>query len=164
LKETLVAPVSRLAIVLGRALGGATVAFLQGLIVLAICVLAGFRIADPRFLPLALLFMFLIALLFSAIGTALGSVLEDTQSFPLVMNFIVLPIFFFSNALFPIKGLPRPLSLVVSLNPLSYGVDGLRATLNRGALAGVATDLAVLGALTAALLSLGSYLFSRIEL
>lgn len=164
LKETLVAPVSRLLIVLGRALGGATVAFLQGLIVLAICILAGFRIADPRLLPLALLFMFLIALLFTAIGTALGSVLEDMQSFPLIMNFLVLPLFFFSNALFPIKGLPKALLVAVSFNPLSYGVDGLRVSLSGGLLSSLLPDLAVLGALTAALLALSSCLFSRIEL
>ncbi len=164
LKETLVAPVSRLTIVLGRALGGATVALIQGLIVFAICLLAGFRVADPRLLPLALLFMFLIALLFTAIGTALGSVLEDMQGFPLIMNFFVLPLFFFSNALFPIKGLPKALLFAVSLNPLSYGVDGLRVALTGSPLSGFLPDLAVLGVLTAALLALSSYLFSRIEL
>ena len=88
LKETLVAPVPRLAIVLGRTLGGATTALLQGTIVLVICLIAGFHIRDPLIAPLALVFMFLIALVFTAIGTAIGSVLQDMQGFQLIMNFL----------------------------------------------------------------------------
>ena len=73
--------------------------------------------------------MFLISLLFTSIGTAIGSVLQDMQGFPLVMNFLVMPLFFFSDALFPIKGLPGILTLALRLNPLTYGVDGLRGAL-----------------------------------
>jgi ABC-2 type transport system permease protein len=108
LKETLIAPVSRLQIVLGRALGGATTALVQGIIVLMICSIAGFRVGNIFLLPVALGFMFLIALLGNAIGTAIGSVLEDVQGFQLLMNFLVTPLFFFSNALFPVDGLARP--------------------------------------------------------
>jgi ABC-2 type transport system permease protein len=164
LRETLVAPVSRLEIVLGRTLGAATVALIQGIAVLAICLLAGFRVTAPTLLPLALLFMFLIALAFTAIGTAIGSILRDMQGFPLIMNFIVLPLFFFSDALYPLRGLPAPLEIAVRLNPLTYGVDGVRSAFGHASQFGVAIDLLVLGGLTAALLALGSYLFSRIEL
>lgn len=163
LKETLVAPVPRLAIVLGRTLGGATTALLQGSIVLVICVLAGFRIQHLLLVPLALIFMFLIALVFAAIGTAIGSVLKDMQGFQLIMNFLVMPLFFFSNALFPIAGLPAPLRLAVRLNPLTYGVAGMRDALSGVASLEMATDLAVLGALAAVLLGFSSLLFSRIE-
>ena len=163
LKETLVAPVPRLAIVLGRTLGGATTAMLQGVIVLVVCVIAGFRIHHPLLVPLALLFMFLIALVFAAIGTAIGSVLRDMQGFQLIMNFLVMPLFFFSNALFPVAGLPPALRLIVRLNPLSYGVAGMRAALVGDASLDMATDLAVLAALAAGLLGLSSFLFSRIE-
>jgi ABC-2 type transport system permease protein len=163
LKETLVAPVSRLAIVLGRTLGGATTALLQGIIVLAICFLAGFRVHQVLLVPLALVFMFLIALVFAAIGTAIGSVLKDMQGFQLIMNFLVMPLFFFSNALFPVGGLPAPLQLAVRLNPLSYGVAGMRDALAGVATWDMATDLAVLGALAAVLLGVSSFLFSRIE-
>ena len=104
LKETLVAPVSRFEIVLGRTLGSATVALIQGSIVFLVCLAAGFRPAHPPLLPLALLFMALIAIMCTAIGTAVGSVLEDMQGFQLIMNFIVLPLFFFSSALFPVPG------------------------------------------------------------
>ncbi len=163
LKETLVAPVPRLAIVLGRTLGGATTALLQGSIVLAICVLAGFRIQHILLVPLALVFMFLIALVFSAIGTAIGSVLKDMQGFQLIMNFLVMPLFFFSNALFPTTGLPAPLRIAVRLNPLSYGVAGMRDALAGVASMDLATDLVVLGGMAAVLLGVSSFLFSRIE-
>ena len=164
LKETLVAPVSRLQIVLGRTLGGATTASIQGVIVLMICSVAGFRMGNLFLLPVALGFMFLIALLGNSIGTAIGSVLEDVQGFQLIMNFLVTPLFFFSNALFPVDGLPAPLRLVVNLNPLSYGVDGLRGALGHTFLFGQAIDFVVLGGITAFLLAIGSFLFSRIQL
>ena len=163
LKETLVAPVSRFAIVLGRTLGGATVALIQGGIVFLVCVAAGFWPAHPLLLPLALLFMTLIAVMCTAIGTALGSVLQDMQGFQLIMNFIVLPLFFFSSALFPVPDRAGAVRLAVRLNPLSYGVDGLRGALNGGFAFGVATDFAVLGTLAALLLALGAWLFARIE-
>ena len=98
-----------------------------------------------------------------SIGTAVGSVLQDMQGFPLIMNFIVLPLFFFSSALYPVPDRPEAMRLAVRLNPLSYGVDGLRGALNGGFGFGVATDFAVLGALAAILLALGAYLFSKIE-
>ncbi len=164
LKETLVAPVSRLQIVMGRALGGATVAMIQGAVVFIICLLAGFRIQSILFLPVALAFMFLIALLFTAIGTAIGSVLEDMQGFQLIMNFIVMPLFFFSNALFPVQNLPKTLQFVIHLNPLTYGVDGIRGAFSNVFVFGLGIDFAVLGALTAILLAIGSYLFSKIQL
>jgi ABC-2 type transport system permease protein len=164
LKETMVAPVSRFQIVLGRTLGGATTALVQGVIVLMICLVAGFRVGNFWLLPVALGFMFLIALLGNSIGTAIGSSLEDVQGFQLFMNFLVTPLFFFSNALFPVDGLPAPLKLVVNLNPLSYGIDGLRGALGHTFLFGQAIDFAVLGGITAILLGVGSFLFSRIQL
>jgi ABC-2 type transport system permease protein len=164
LKETLVAPVSRLQIVLGRALGGATVAMIQGAVVFIICLIAGFRFQRAVLLPVALAFMFLIAVLFTAIGTAIGSVLQDMQGFQLIMNFLVMPLFFFSNALFPVQGLPGPLQLIVRMNPLTYGVDGIRGALGNSFAFGLGTDFVVLGILTAVLLAIGSYLFSRIQL
>jgi ABC-2 type transport system permease protein len=164
LKETLVAPVSRLQIVLGRALGGATVALIQGVVVFVVCLVAGFRFQRAALLPVALLFMFLIAILFTAIGTSIGSVLQDMQGFQLIMNFLVMPLFFFSNALFPVQGLPRALQLIVRVNPLTYGVDGVRGAFGDSFVFGVGTDFAVLGTLAMILLGVGSYLFSKIQL
>jgi len=164
LKETLVAPVSRLEIVFGRTLGGAIVAMAQGTVVFVICLIAGFRIASWPLLPVAIVFMFLIALLFTSIGTAIGSVLQDMQGFPLIMNFLVMPLFFFSGAIFPAAGLPKALQFALRLNPLTYGVDGLRGALNNSFALGLTTDFVVLTILTAILLAIGSYFFSKIQL
>ncbi len=163
LKETLVAPAPRLEIVLGRTLGGATIALIQGSIVFLVCLVAGFRPADPLLLPLALLFMVLIAIMCTAIGTVIGTVLQDMQGFQLIMSFITMPLFFFSSALFPVPDLPQSLWIAVRLNPLTYGVDGLRGALSSAFAFGVATDFEVLGGLTVILLALGAYLFAKIE-
>jgi ABC-2 type transport system permease protein len=164
LKETLVAPVSRLMIMAGRTLGGATVATVQGLIVLVLSLVVGFRPASLALVPLALAFLFLIALLFTALGTALASVLDDMQGFQLIMNFLVMPLFFLSGALFPLNDAPGPLALLARLDPLCYGVDGLRGTLTGASQFPLGLDLAVLLLLTAAFLALGSRLFSRIQI
>ncbi len=164
LKETLVAPVPRLMIMVGRTLGGATVATLQGVLVVAISMLAGFRPRDLHSIPMAMLFMVLIAIMFTAFGTAVASVLEDLQGFQLVMNFLVMPIFFLSGALFPLAGIPLVLKLLAAVDPLSYGVDGLRGALLGVSHFGLTTDLSVLTAVAAVLLVLGAYLFSRIQL
>lgn len=150
---------------MGRTLGGATVASIQGLIVFVICVIAGFRWGtDLLLIPVALLFLFLMAVLFTALGTAIASVMEDLQGFQLIMNFMVLPLFFFSNALFPISGLPTVLRIAVRINPVTYGIDGLRGALTNGFRFGIAEDLLVLSVLAAILLAIASYLFSRIQL
>jgi ABC-2 type transport system permease protein len=164
LKETLVAPVPRLAIMLGRVLGGATVAVIQGLIVIVISLLAGFRFADLHALPMGLLFMALVAILFTSLGTVIASWMSDFQGFQLVMNFLVMPTFFLSGALFPVRNLPWLLNLLVRVNPMSYGVDGLRGALTGVAAFSVAADVTVLAAVAVALLVLGAYAFSRIEL
>jgi ABC-2 type transport system permease protein len=165
LKETLVAPVSRFHIMLGRTLGGATVAVFQGLIVLLISIFAGFRPFSIFYLPFSILIMFLIALLFTAVGTAIASVLSDMQGFQLIMNFLVMPLFFLSGAIFPLQtNVPRPLLIIASLDPLSYGIDGLRYALINLTHFGLITDLSVLTLITAFFLFLGSFLFSRIQI
>ena len=163
LKETLVAPVPRLQIMAGRTLGGATIAMLQGTLVLIVCLIAGFRPLTWAAVPLALVFMALIAIVFSALGTAIGSTLRDMQGFQLIMNFLIMPIFFLSGALFPLANLPTALSVATRLDPLTYGIDGLRAAFIGLGHLGVTLDLAVLGALSAAFVMLGAWAFSRIQ-
>ncbi len=164
LKETLVAPVSRMEIVLGKALGGATVAMIQGTVVFLLTFLAGFRLNNFLCLPFFFLFMLLIALLFTALGTAIASKMEDMHGFQLIMNFLIMPLFFLSGALFPLKNLPQALNIIAKLDPLSYGVDGLRGSLGNGYYFGFLTDFLFLGAATTILLAISSYLFSKIEL
>jgi ABC-2 type transport system permease protein len=163
LKETLVAPVSRMQIMVGRTLGGATVAVIQGSLILIICVIAGFRPHSWMAIPVAFLFVVLIAIVFAALGTALGSIIQDMQGFQLVMNFMVLPIFFLSGALFPLANLGAVMSIITRLDPLAYGVDGLRGALINNWHFSVAFDVALLAAIGAVFLSAGAYLFSRIE-
>jgi len=163
LKETLVAPVSRFDIMIGRTLGGATVAMLQGIIVFVITLFVGFRPESAVGLLLALIFMVLIGILFTALGTAIASKLQDMHGFQLIMNFLIMPIFFLSGALFPLEGLPKALSVITRINPLAYGVDGLRGALINQAHLGIGIDLIVLGVITAIVLWIGTYLFSKIE-
>ncbi|MFA6268851.1 MAG: ABC transporter permease [archaeon] len=164
LKETLVAPVSRTKIMVGRTLGGASVAVFQGLIVLIISLFAGVQIANPLMLPVAIIFMFLIAILFTAVGTAIASLLEDMQGFQLIVNFFIMPLFFLSGALFPLNALPGIMEVIVRLNPLTYGVDGMREALTGAVTIGIPTDLVVLVVITGFFLWLGSYFFSKIQL
>ena len=163
LKETLVAPVPRLQIMVGRTLGGASVAMIQGLLILVVCVIAGFRPGSVVQLPVGIAVMALVAIVFSALGTAIGSTLQNMQGFQLVMNFLVMPIFFLSGALFPLDGLPAALSVVTRLDPLTYGIDGLRGTLIGLTHFGLATDVGVLAVVATAFLGLGAYSFSKIQ-
>lgn len=164
LKETLVAPVSRIEIMIGRTLGGATISVLQGLIIFGLTLIAGYRPHNLAEIPLALVFMFLIALLFTGVGTAIASTLEDFQGFQLIVNFLILPLFFLSGALFPLEGAPVAIRTIAMLNPLSYGVDGLRITLLGTGHFGLGMDLGVLSILTTVILLIGSFLFSKIEI
>jgi ABC-2 type transport system permease protein len=164
LKETLVAPVSRLRVMIGRTLGGATVAMLQGLLMVIVCVIAGFRPTSLIALPLGLLFMLLIAVVFASLGVAVGSSLQDMQGFQLIMNFLVMPTFFLSGALFPFKNLPTVLAVATRLDPLTYGVDGLRGALIGTSQFSIVTDLAVLVGVAMVLLWVGAWRFSKIEI
>ena len=164
LKETLVAPVSRFNIMLGRTLGGATVAVLQGIIVLIISLLIGFRPVSWLLLPVVLVIMLLISLLFTALGTVIASRLQDMQGFQLIMGFLVMPLFFLSGALFPLAGLPTGLMVATRVNPLTYGIDALRDLLiNQGHL-GLWLDVGVLAVITSFFVWLGGYLFSKIQI
>ncbi len=164
LKETLVAPVSRLNIMIGRTLGGATVATFQGLIVFFIATFAGFHPVNWALLPLIIVVMLLVALLFTALGTAIASRLDDMQGFQLIMNFLVMPLFFLSGALFPLSDAPGAIATIAKFDPLSYGVDALRILMINVAHFNLATDFAVLAVVTFLFLAVGSYFFSKIEI
>jgi ABC-2 type transport system permease protein len=164
LKETLVAPVPRLWIMAGRTLGGATVAVLQGLLIFLVSLVAGFRPTSIFALPLAFLVLALTAVVFAALGTAIGSTLKDMQGFQLVMNFMVMPIFFLSGALYPLANLPRALALLTRVDPLTYGVDGVRGALIGATHFGVGWDVAALALVAVLLLGVGAWRFSKIEI
>ena len=148
---------------IGRTAGGATVATFQASIVLILAMILGFRPHDWLMLAPALAAMFLVALLFTTLGTWFAAMLSDFQGFQMIMNFLVMPMFFLSGAMFPLSNVPKVLQQVASVDPLSYGVDAFRGLLLGASHFGLALDFAVLGAITVALLLLGSRAFSRIE-
>jgi ABC-2 type transport system permease protein len=164
LKETFVAPVSRLNILIGKALGGATVAIIQGLLVFAISFVAGFRVENIATLPLAFVYLVVIAVMSSALGATIAARLDDMQSFPLIFNFAVQPLFYLSGAIFPITGLPIVLGIITKINPFTYGVDGLRYALGGTHVFSAVTSMSVLLGVTVAIFVIGAYQFSRVEL
>jgi ABC-2 type transport system permease protein len=159
----MVAPVPRYRIMIGRTLGGATISIFQGLVVLIISLFIGFHITNYMYIPLAIVFMFLIAFLFTAFGTAIASRLEDANAFPLIINFIIMPLFFLSGALFSLGELPSALKIVTTLNPLSYGVDGIRGALSGVFQLGLFADLSVLIVMIAIVGVISTYLFNKME-
>jgi ABC-2 type transport system permease protein len=163
LKETLVAPVPRLTIMLGRTVGGATVALFQGLLVFLVSLIAGFRPAHVLVVPTAILVMALVAIVFSAMGTIIGSSLKEMQGFQIIMNFLVMPIFFLSGALYPLHNLPIALTVLTRMDPLTYGVDALRGVLIGTTRFGVGLDILALAFAGLVLLMLGAFRFSKIE-
>lgn len=163
LRASLAAPVPRAHIMLGRSLGGAAVALLQGGLVLAACCIGGFRPQTLGGVVQALCIMTLIALVFASLGTAIGAMLRDQQGFQLVMSFCLMPLFFLSGALFPLSDLPRTLTLATRLDPLTYGIDALRGALIGSSYIGSTINLAVLAMVLLVTLAIGSWAFARIE-
>jgi ABC-2 type transport system permease protein len=167
LQEVLVAPVNRLSIIVGRTLGGATTALIQGLIILFIAIALGVPISNIAGFILALIFMILIA--FTAVGSGLiiASKLEDHEGFQIVMNLVVMPLFFLSTAFFPIATnpiIPSWVKIISYFNPLFYMVDGLR-----GSLIGLDNtfhplfNLLVVLMIAFVMVGFGSYFFNKVE-
>ena len=163
LKETLVAPVPRVQIMIGKTLGGATVAVLQGTLVFAVTLLAGFRPSSVLAVPIAFLIVALIAVVFSALATAIGSSIKEMQGFQMVMNFLVMPLWFLSGALYPLQGLPPALAVLTRIDPLTYGIDGVRGTMIGTTHFGVALDVGVLLGVGLLFVVAGAWRFSKIE-
>jgi ABC-2 type transport system permease protein len=136
---------------------------IQGTLVLIVCLVAGFRPVSLAALPLAFVFMALTAIVFAGLGTAIGSSLRDMQGFQFIINFLVMPIFFLSGALFPLSNLPSALSVATRLDPLAYGIDGLRGALIGASSFSIGTDVGVLAVVASLFLVLGARAFARIQ-
>ncbi|GAB4390418.1 MAG: ABC transporter permease [Thermodesulfovibrionales bacterium] len=125
LKEILVAPVSRFSIVMGKALSGTVVSTIQAAIILLFFPLLGFKLGVLSLLGVIVVCA-MVAFSISAFGIVLATFYESYESFSVIMNFIVMPMFFLSGAMYPVKLLPQVLQLLSKVNPLSYGIDALK--------------------------------------
>jgi len=163
LKELLVAPVSRLRILLGNALGGTTISLIQAVMVLAISLGLGFRAYSLVMIPVALLIMAVLSLMLTCFGAGIASMVEDFQGFQAINNFLVFPLFFLSSALYPLTNAPTLLRWLASANPISYAVDALRYTLIHQSHFGVAKDLIVLAVALVAAMAFAVNRFDRMQ-
>ncbi|UCE75257.1 MAG: ABC transporter permease [Methanomassiliicoccales archaeon] len=167
LKEILVAPVSRLSIVLGKALGGTTTAMIQGMIMFILGILLGVKFSSEFGIGLGFIitvaFMFLIGLSFVSLGIAIASKIESMEGFQMIMSFLVMPMFFLSGALYPIETLPDWLKLLTYIDPLTYGIDGLRGSIQGSSVAHfpLLVDFGVLSLFCLFTLLLSAYLFKK---
>jgi len=125
LREMMVAPVSRTSIVVGKCLGGATIAASQGVIVLALAGLVDVPY-DPLLLLGALGLLVLLAFAVTAFGVLVAVTIKQPQTFSWVMQMAVFPMFFLSGALYPVAALPAWLEVLNRINPLTYAVDPMR--------------------------------------
>jgi len=163
LREIMVAPVSRLSIVLGRIAGGVTTTLIQAAIITAAGVATGFRFASARLLPVGLAVLVLASIGFIALGLVFASRLRDTQGFNMVMSFVIFPLLLLSGALFPLATAPAALRLLSLLDPLTYTVDGLHACLLGRSALPLALDLGVVAAFATVTVLAGTALFQRTE-
>jgi len=165
LQEVLVAPIKRISIILGRTLGGATTALFQGFIILIIALALGVRIPDIFSFILMLTMMVLISFTAVGFGLIIASKMSDFQGFQIIMNLLIMPLFFLSSAFFPIsESLPSWLKAISFINPIFYMVDGMR-----GSLTGINNifppqfDLLIIFLICITMMGLGSYFFSKSE-
>ena len=143
LKELLVAPVARTKVLLGSALGGATISLIQAVFVFIISFGLGFRPHDWSLIPLAFFIMVILSLTLTSFGAGIASMVEDFQGFQGINNFLIFPLFFLSSALYPLTNVPAWLRIASEINPLSYTVDALRYSLIHQSHFGIWKDLAV---------------------
>lgn len=159
LKEILVTPVDRVSIALGRIAGSTTTALLQGLLILGISVGLGFRpVSWLGFVP-AFVFMVCIGATFMGMGLVVAARINDFQAFNLVFNFVLFPLLFLSGAIYPVTNFPTPITYVTYLNPLTYGIDGLRGVLVGTSLFPPLVDLGVIAGFALLFVLLGAYAF-----
>jgi ABC-2 type transport system permease protein len=132
LLSVLVAPVPRSAIVLGKVLGGTTLAAIQGMIFLIFAPFAGVRVAPVQIVLVAVV-VFLVSFSLTALGFAIAWPMDSSQAFHGIVNLFLIPLWLLSGALFPLAGASGWIRLIMRLNPLTYGVEALRGLLYPGA-------------------------------
>ncbi|MGB9894045.1 MAG: ABC transporter permease [Candidatus Saccharicenans sp.] len=140
LKEILVAPISRVSITVGKILGAVTIASIQGFLLLLLAPILKIRL-HPLSFPYLISFMILVAFSLASLGLLIASLMKTTESFGLMMQLLIFPMFFISGAFFPLTSVPWWMKWLAAINPLSYGVDALRQILLRPQATGQALNL-----------------------
>ncbi len=169
LKEILVAPVARESIVAGKALGGSTMAIITGSMILGLSTLIGAKFTPDLPFAVAAVAAFvavlLISLAFVTMGIAFASRIQSMEGFQMVMNFLVMPMFFVSGAFYPVQIMPGWLKALTYINPMFYGVDALRNAFSGSAAAALPLwqDLVVLLGFTVLTTTVAVILFRRTE-
>lgn len=163
LKEILVAPVSRRAIVLGWTAGGATTAVIQSTLIILLSIPLGFRLANGWVILAAVPILLLLALTFIGFGLALASQFRDSQGFGILITFTLFPLLFLSGAIYPIETLPESLRYLALLNPLTYGIDALREVLTGTTAYLLLLDVSALVIAATAMVVIAGALFERLE-
>jgi ABC-2 type transport system permease protein len=169
LKEVLVAPISRMAIFIGKVVGGATDAMIQSLILLTLGVILGRTGVIPGLhlgplsLLLALLLLMITITSLVSVGLIIGSRMDSPEGFQLVSSFLLFPAFFLSGALFPLDRLPPWLTPLVLLDPLTYSVDALRSAILGTSHFSLALDLAVMVSVAVSMVVAGAFAFERMK-
>jgi len=164
LSELLVAPVSRFRILLGSALGGATISIFQGILVFVISLIFGFRPHDWALVGPAFLVLVFMCLALTSLGAGIASLVDDFQGFQGINNILVMPMFFLSSALYPLNHVPAALRIISSLNPVSYMVDALRYLLANQTHFGLQKDLIVMTVTFVVCLAFAVNRFNRIQM
>lgn len=165
-KEILAAPVSRISIVIGKGLSGTVVSTIQAAIVLLLFPLLGFKLGLMEVAAVLVIAM-IMSFCISSFGVVLATFYESYESFSVIMNFIVMPMFFLSGAMYPVKLLPKALGIAAKLNPLTYGVDAMKNVifpLEKGPMSPdftLFTDIVVIVALSTAFVAIAARLFER---
>ncbi|MCS6964539.1 ABC transporter permease [Thermoflexus sp.] len=131
LKEVLVAPVSRAAVALGKVAGGSTTALLQGLLIMLLAPLVGVRFTLPQILTLIAM-MILVAATMTSFGILIAARMRSMEGFHMMMNFLLMPMFFMSGAFFPLREVPLWMEWLARVDPVTYGVDAIRQTTLQG--------------------------------
>lgn len=163
LKEMLVAPVPRVKILLGNALGGATISLLQAILVFVISFGLGYRVHDWLMVPIAFVLMVILSLTLTSFGAGIASMVEDFQGFQGINNFLIFPLFFLSSALYPLTNVPTVLQVISYVNPLTYAVDGLRWAMVGQSHFGIWLDLLVITITMVASIAFAVNRFNRIQ-
>ena len=162
LKSVMVAPVSRGTIFTGKAFGGMTTSLIQAAILLAIGAIIGIQFsALSIILTIAVILLLSFALV--SLGLTLGSYMTSLEGFQMIISFVVFPLFFLSGALFPIDNLPGWLSILTTIDPVTYGVDALRNIILGVGSKPLGLDIVILIVYTIGLGAVGTYSFRRMK-